>query len=198
MRYKRLAVLASLTVLVACGSDGGTNPVGAATSGTLSFNYTGGGGGTYNATGGISSVALASTPFTTTWAAGYKDPADNSTNIASNIPRTSTTSDLVVIALKGQAASTGTISPSCTPSTTVACNSVSLLIGQSSSGATFGNICTLTSGTVTLASISSTNATGSFSGSGTCVTAAGGSSAWVVINGAFNVPLLPNVPSNLP
>ena len=198
MSHRRLAVLASLSVLMACGSDSGTNPITAVTSGSVSFSYTGGGGGSYNASGGISSATLAATPFTTTWAAGYKDATDNSTNIASNIPRTGTTSDLVVITIKGQTASTGTIAVGCVPTSTVACNSVSLLIGQSSSGATFSNICSLESGSITLASISSTNATGSFSGSGTCVSSAGATSAWVVLNGAFNVPLLPNVPSNLP
>lgn len=198
MSYKRLAVLVSLAALMACGSDSVTNPINAVTSGSLSFNYTGGGGGSYNATGGISSATLASTPYTTTWAAGYKDATDNSTNIASNIPRTSTTSDVVVITIKGQTATTGTINVNCVTSGTVACNSVNLLLGQSSSGATFSNICSLESGSVTLASISSTNATGSFSGSGMCFSSAGTTSAWVVINGAFNVPLLPTVPKNLP
>lgn len=198
MSYRRFAVLASLAVLVACGSDSGTNPVVTVTSGSVSFSYTGGGGGSYNATGGISSATLASTPYTTTWAAGYRDATDNSTNIASNIARTATTSDLAVITIKGQTATTGTIAVSCVATGTVACNSVSLLIGQSSSGATFSSICSLESGSITLASISSTNATGSFSGSGTCFSSAGATSAWVVVNGAFNVPLLPNVPSNLP
>ena len=197
MSHKRLAILASLSVLMACGSDSVTSPIDAATSGSLSFSYTGGGGGTYTATGGISSATLASAPYATTWAAGYKDATTNSTNIAANIVRTSTTSDVVIITIKGQTASTGSIVVDCTPTSTSACNSVTLLVGKTSSGTTFGNICSLTSGTITIASLSSLNANGSFSGSGTCVTSTGGTSAWVVINGLFNVPLLPNVPSNL-
>ncbi|CAN5489483.1 hypothetical protein BH09GEM1_BH09GEM1_10850 [soil metagenome] len=198
MIYRRLAVTVSLALLAACGSGSVTNSIDVATSGSLSFNFTGGGGGTYNATGGISSATLASTPYTTTWAAGYKDTNDNSTNIAANVPRTSTTSDFAAITFKGQAAATVSIANSCTATTTVACNSVSLLIGQSSSGAVFTSFCTLTSGTITIASISSTNVSGSFSGAGTCVTSTGSSTTWIVTNGSFSVPLLPTVPTNLP
>lgn len=198
MSYKRSALVATLSLLAACGGDSVTSPIDAALSGTVAFNFTGGGGGSFGATGAITSAALASSPFTTTWAAGYKDATDKTTNIAANVPKSATTSDFVAITFNGQTASTGNISPSCIDSSTTTCNAVGLLLGHSSSGSTFTSFCALMSGSITLSSISSTNATGSFSGSGTCVTATGTSSAWVVTNGTFNVPLLPNVPSNLP
>src|SRR3954468_22263255 len=69
VKNKRIAIIAALSLLVACG-DSVTNVIDGAISGSLTFNYSGGGGGTFNANGGITSAALASSPFTTTWAAG--------------------------------------------------------------------------------------------------------------------------------
>lgn len=198
MRYKRTAVVGALAFLAACGSDTATNVIDGAISGSLSFNYTGGGGGAYSATGAISSAALSTTPYATTWAMGFKDASDNSTNIAANIPKTGTTSDLSVISVKGQATGTFTVDPTCVGTGTSTCNDVILLVGQSASGSTFSNICSLTAGSITISTLTSSNATGTFSGSGTCITSTGGSSAFVVTNGAFNVPLLLNVPSTIP
>ena len=198
MSYKRIAVVASIALLAACGSDSATNAINGVISGSLSFNYTGGGGGAYSATGAITSTALASTPYATSWAMGFKDTTDNSTNIVANVPKTGTTSDLTVISVKGQATGTFNIDVNCVNTSTSTCNDVNLIIGQNASGQTFGNLCMLTSGSITISALSSTNATGTFSGSGTCATSAGTTTAWVVTNGAFNVPLLANVPSNIP
>ena len=198
MSYKRIGLVAALAMLAACGSDSGTNPIDANISGSVSFNYTGGGNGSFSATGAITSAALASSPYTTTWAAGFKDSTDNSTNIAANIPKGSNTSDFAVITTNGQTASTYNVNVNCNGSNTTACNSVTLLTGQSANATTFTYLCSLTNGTITISSISNTKATGTFSGTGTCLTSTGASSAWVVTNGSFNVPLLSNVPSNLP
>lgn len=198
MKYKRIAIVATLSLLAACGSDSATGIIDGAISGSLSFNYTGGGGGSYSASGAITSAALASSPYTTTWAMGFKDATDNSTNIAANIPKTGSTSDVAVITVKGQATGTFNIDVNCFDTSSSTCNDVALLIGQSSNGQTFSNICTLSSGSITISTLSSTNAVGTFSGSGTCVTSAGAISAWAVTNGSFNVPLLANVPSTIP
>ena len=197
MNSKRIATGVALSLLAACGSDSATNVINGAVSGSLSFNYTGGGGGSFSATGAITSAALASSPFTTMWAAGFKDSTDNSTNIAANIPRTSTTSDLTAITVKGQSTGTFNIDVNCVGSSTSACNDVALFTAQSAGAQTFGNACSLTSGSITVSTLSSTSAVGTFAGSGTCVTPTGGTSTWVVINGTFNVPLLVNPPSTI-
>jgi hypothetical protein len=194
--YKRIAVIAALALLSAC-SDSVTD-VNGALSGSLSFNYTGGGGGSYSATGAITSAALASTPFATTWALGFKDATDNSTNVAANIPKPGTTSDLATITVKGQATGTFSIDVNCLVTGTSTCNDVTLITGQDASGQTFSNLCSLTAGSITVSALSSTSATGTFSGSGLCFTSAGAPSTWVVTNGSFNVPLLVNVPSTIP
>lgn len=198
MNYKRMALAATFSMLAACGGDSTTNPIDAAISGSLSFNYSGGGGGTFSATGGITSAAIAANPYTTTWAAGFKNASDNSTNIAGNIARTATTSDLAAITVKGQSTGTFTVDPNCVQSPTSTCNDLILVTGWASGGQTFSSSCLLTAGSITISTLSSTNAVGSFTGSGTCFTATGSSSAWVVTNGTFNVPLLAKVPANLP
>lgn len=198
MSHKRITLIAILSMLAACGGDSTTNPIDVATSGSMSFNYTGGGNGTFSATGGITSAALASSPYTTTWAAGFKEASDNSTTIAANVPRTATTSDISAITVKGQSTGTFTIDPSCVETSTSTCNDVLLITGWASGGQTFSSSCLLSSGSITISTLSSTNAVGTFSGSGTCFTATGASSVWVVSNGAFNVPVLANAPSSLP
>lgn len=198
MRHTRIAIIAALSLLAACGSDSATNVVDGAISGNLAFNYTGGGGGTFSATGGITSAALASSPFTTTWAAGAKEASDNSTTILANLPRTSTTSDLTVIIVKAQTTGTFNIDLNCVETPTSTCSDVSFFVAQSGGGQTFTSGCSLTSGSITVTTLSSTKAVGSFSGSGICFTQAGATSAWVVTNGTFNVPLLSSFPSTLP
>jgi len=196
--HKRIAIAAALSLLVACGGDSATNVINGAISGSLSFNYTGGGGGSFSATGGITSAALASSPFTTTWAAGFKEASDNSTNVAANVPRTSTTSDLTAITVKGQSTGTFNIDVNCVATGTSTCNDVVFLTAQAGGGTSFSNACSLTAGSITVSTLSSTSAVGSFSGSGTCSTSTGTVSNWVVTNGTFNVPLLANVPSSIP
>jgi hypothetical protein len=196
--YKRIALVATLSMLAACGGDSTTNPIDVAVSGSLSFNYTGGGGGTFSATGGITSAAFAANPYTTAWAAGFKDSTDKSMNIAGNVPRTATTSDVAAITVKGQTTGTFNVDTNCVATATSTCNDVILLTGWSSSAQSFGSSCLLTAGSITISTLSNTNAVGSFTGSGRCFTSTGTASAWVVTNGSFNVPLLANVPSNLP
>lgn len=199
MKYSRIPVIATLSLLAACGSDSKspTDINNGNVSGTASFTYTGGGGGSYSATGAIASSAIQTTPFATTWATGWKDNSDNSTNIAANIPRTGGLADFLVITINSQTTGAATIDPNCSPTNTTSCNEVVFVIGMNASGETFSYGCLLESGTITILSISSTNATGSFAGSGTCFDASQATSAFTVTNGSFNVPLLTNIPGNI-
>ena len=52
------------------------------------------------------------------------------------------------------------------------------------------------SGTIAILSTSSTRATGSFSGSGSCISSTNVMTAFAVTNGSFTVPLLPAVPGS--
>ena len=196
MIHKPSAIAAAFLLLISCGGDGPT-AIDGATSGSLSFNYTGAGNGFYSATGAITAAARSGNPYTTTWAAGFEDPSDSSTNIGANIPKSSTTSDLVVIHLAPQSTGTFQIGSSCMASNCVY-NDVTLSTGQSGNDLTVTYLCSLDSGAVTISALSSTNATGTFSGSGTCLTASFAVSPWVVTNGTFNVPLVTNGAGNIP
>jgi hypothetical protein len=196
VQVRRISVVAALTLYVACGGDS-TGPIDTnyGTSGGITFTYTGAGSGIFNAKGTVSAPAAA--PYATTWAIGWKDPADNSTNVVANLSRAGGISDIAVIVIKGQTTGTVTIDPNCVISDTATCNDVLFASGQNSNGTTFAYICSLTSGVITVSSISSTNVAGSFSGSGSCFTANGTSSSFVVTNGSFNVPLLASPPGNI-
>jgi hypothetical protein len=198
VNVRRTVFVAALTFFVACGGDG-TGPIdfNYGTSGGISFTYSGAGGGIFSAKGVFTATALATVPYATTWATGWKDPSDNSTTIVANLSRPGGISDLAVIAIKGQTTGTVTIDPNCITTDTVTCNEVSFRVGHSSNGTSFAYVCSLTSGAITVLSISSTNATGTFSGAGSCFTSNGTSSAFAVTHGLFDVPLLASVPGNI-
>ena len=187
-------MLAALSLLAACGSDGPTS-VNGAISGSVAFTYTGGGGGSYNATGSIASSASDATARATTWSAGYTDATDNSTNIVSNLATSATLSNMAVIVINRRTVGSSTINTTCQPTTTTTCSFLALIIGQNASGSTFAFSCTLDAGTVAIASISATKVTGTFSGTGTCINGTTfASTTFVVTNGTFDVPLLTDVP----
>lgn len=193
MRFARVSILAALAVVVSCGDS--TSPD-LTISGSASFSFTGGGGGTFSATGGISTADINSStaPYAKNFAAGFTNNTDNSTNVVANVPTTAGLSNLLVVTYKGQTAGTGTINSTCNSTSTISCNDVFFEIGQNAGGSSYSYICFTTSGTVTITSISSTTITGSFSGSGTCISSGGVSTAFTVTNGTFSVPLLPVTP----
>lgn len=192
MRHRSILLAASVLAIAACSAD---KAVGVATSGSVSFSYTGAGGGSYNATGSIASNASATTARTTTWAAGWKGTSDGGTYVAANLVRTNV-SDVTAITIARQTTGTSAVDSTCVSSTTKACTDVLLMLGVSS-GSGLNFICMLTTGSVTIASISATNVQGSFSGSGTCSETVSpfATSAWVVTNGSFNVPIVPTPPA---
>ena len=187
MYHRRAALIACLSLLAACGSDSPTAPI--AVSGTVTFNYSGGGGGSYSATGSLLSTASQATAQSTTWSTGWKDNADGSTNIASNVAVTSTLSNFFGIIINRQTAGTATIDPNCTSTNTTACTDVVLFIGFTAASGNFTSVCALESGSVVIATISATKVTGTFSGTGTCVTSTGTPSTFTITNGSFDVPL---------
>ena len=195
MHTRRFALIASLSLLAACGSDSPTAP--GAVSGSVTFTYTGGGGGTYSATGGLSATASDATAQTTSWATGWKDNADGSVNVAANAATSSTASNFFGIVINRQTVGTANIDPNCSSTSTTSCTDVILFIALNSSGnASF--ICALDAGSVTIATVSSSKVTGSFSGTGTCVAGTGTStSAFAITNGSFDVPLLAAQPGGI-
>lgn len=196
MKFRHVPVVAALFTLVGCGGDSPTGINNGTVSGTTSFTYTGAGGGTFSATGAISSAALMTSPYSTLWSTGWKDNADNSTNVLANIPRAGGRADFVVVTINRQSVGSGSIDFSCTANASTTCNALDFVIGVTANGEDFTNICSLESGTITISSTSSTSAAGSFSGSGSCISSTNVMTGFTVTNGSFSVPLFPSVPGS--
>ena len=190
-RFRRFRVqlkhlLVGLSVaLVACGGDT-TAPNNLTTPGSLSFSFSGGAAGSYSATGlppTNGTLSFGTSP----WAAGVRDDAKQAIVVVGTVPKTSTTWDLAVIEITRLTVGSNTINSSCTAAL---CTGVSVAFGTNQASNSFTLVCLLTTGTVAISSVSSTRATGTFSGSGSCVSMTGTVSAITVTGGSFDVPLV--------
>ena len=181
--------LAALAILTACG--GGTTSPTLIPSGSASFTFTGAGGGTFAATGSASDAAT-----TRTYAVAYTNSQDNSIDIQAVQATSASLSNVLTIVFKGQAAGTGTVASGCVATSTVACNTIAFVIGTPG-GSSSSFQCFVTSGSITVATVSGATATGTFSGSGNCIANTGVSSAFTLTGGTFSAPLTPTTPATL-
>jgi hypothetical protein len=188
VRISRAFLVVLGVALAGCGSDNPNEPtVGA--SGTLAFSYTGAGAATstqYSATGAIPSnfgVSNGSQP----WAAGAIDAANNATIVYAFIPKSSNSWDWSFIQINRTTVGSSTIDVNCSANN---CTEFGVWFGMNGNGTNYSYICTLTTGTVAITAISSTNAAGTFSGSGTCFASGSNTeTTFTVTNGSFNVGL---------
>src|SRR3954468_4840303 len=156
MLSRKWLLCAAALVVAGCGGDSTEPTVG--TSGSLSFTFTGAGtngSATYNASGAI--PANPQTSFgNTAWAAGTTETT-NEFDVVASIPRSGTTWDLAVVTVPGQSTGTFTINTAnCTASN---CAGVSYLVGVTQNEAAFTYICSLSSGTITVSTLSTTHST---------------------------------------
>lgn len=185
MQIRRLLVGVGLA-LMACKSDSTTAPIVVA-SGSLSFSYTGAGGAATYSASGSAPASRTSSYGTAPWAAGTSDAATQIIDAIAVVPKTSTTWDFAVVSIGRLTVGSSTINSSCTATQ---CTGVTIAFGTTQNSTSFQFVCSLASGTVAITSVSSTRVVGTFSGSGTCVTLTGASSAFTVTNGSFDVPLV--------
>jgi hypothetical protein len=174
-----LAVLATLS----CNDSSGPS-----TLGSLSFTFTGGGGGTFSASGVAPSFSSA--PSTgSSWAAGYVEAGE--TIVAGSRPRSGGLIDLVLLRLTRTTAGSETIDANCNIDGSVPCNGMILYLNFNGTGDTGDFFCGLISGTIVVTSVSDGRAQGTFSGTGECSAGVGGAiSAFTVSNGTFDVALV--------
>ena len=186
MTLSRVVLLAAACAALAGCSD--SNDPDGTGSGTVAFTFTGGGGGSYNVTGRI--PVNESALFTTAWSAGELVDADGAVYVISVRPQTGAF-DEVLISIGRLTAGSTTIDVDCTG--VVNCSMFSFLLGQSTTSDTdFDFLCTLETGTVTIATASSTRVTGTFGGSGVCENFGGTTQSFTVTGGTFDVPLVSN------
>ena len=194
MKRSVLYVAAVAAFVAGCG-DGGTDPQLSA-SGSVSFSYNGGSlapAGSYSASGGMPLSEAEQT--TRAWAAGVRDTENqNNIGVVASVPKANNRFDLVVLAFDRSTAGNSTIDlENCTE---VDCAAMVAFYNVSESQNATGEVlCGLETGTMTLTSVSSTRATGTFSGTGSCSSFDSElTTVYTVTNGTFDVPLLSNVP----
>ena len=181
---KQMVAVAVLVILSGCGGKA-TGIVDL--NGLVTFTYSGGGlSGTYSANG----VMPATATGVDDWAAS--DKGTGTVFTTSMQPRTATTHDLSIITTRRQTVGTETLTAGCSGT----CSRLYIMFGAPNTGATnlFLQECTMTVGSITITAISSTRVSGTFSGTGTCTSAFGGSpTTFTVTNGSFDTAILPNV-----
>ena len=182
-RMKLALVAVVLLGTLSCSDS--TGPSG--TEGTVSFTYTGAGGGSFNASGNAPSFTIP--PTGTSWAVGYVDAGD--TYIVGSRPRSGGLQDLAGIRLGRTTTGSAIIDPTCNIDSGTSCTGMELLLNFNGNGDTADFFCDLTSGTIVVTEMTTSRAKGTFSGSGTCVTGTGGaSSAFSVSDGTFDVAMV--------
>lgn len=191
MQIRQVAALAVVFALSACGGgdDGPTTVTGL--NGSVSFTYTGGGGGSYSVSGQMPTIQA--NIGTTSWAAGYRDTPNSGFSVGAGRARGGGRYDAFGLFIQRLTVGSGTISANCDDSTTN-CNYVVLVVNASEADENFDFICFVETGSVAVTEISSTRIKGSFSGSGSCVNAAFSTSAFTVANGTYDVPLVATLP----
>lgn len=180
---KSLLVSAALLSALSC-SDSSAPEV----SGSVTFAYTGAGGGTFSASGNAPSLT-APPPTETSWAAGYVQ-ADNSF-LAGSTPQSGGLVDLAVLRIGRTTPGSESIDPACNIDGSASCTGMELYLNFNGDGDTGDFFCALTSGTIVLTEASSSRARGTFSGGGSCTAGTGGSpSTFSVTGGTFDVALV--------
>jgi hypothetical protein len=187
----RLLVLAGLSLFAACGGDGGTDP--GNQSGSLTFNYSGGTSGTFNASGAVPTNE--DDAFTTNWAAGFRDDATQSVVLQAVATRAGGRHDHVIIAIDRVTTGTSNVDVNCDPDFDESCTGLVVFIGETNTTFEYQFLCFLETGSMNISSISNSRVQGTFSGSGFCIDEDFVESSFSVTGGTFNVALVADVPT---
>lgn len=184
--HRRLAVFVALAFGASACSDssGPGNP----TSGSVSFSYTGAQSGSFNVTGAVTSLSAPSN--TQPWAVGIRDQASSTIGVVANRPQSAGRYDVVVIAANRLTVGSSSIDTNCDPNFDTGCDGVAVVFDASDTQSSPTMlVCVLTGGTVTIASLTSSRVTGSFSGSGSCADQNSVETGFTVSEGTFDVAL---------
>ena len=188
MLIRRLLPLISLAALAACGDDGPPSGPGNL-SGSMTFTYTGGGGGTFTASGiaPTTSANLGST----NWSAGFRDDAANQISVFGVRTRSGGRYDLMILGISRLTVGSVSVEADCDPDLGENCSGFIYFVNISDADENMDFMCFPTSGSMAITSISGSRAQGTFTGSGNCVHGTTGAvSSFVVTNGSFDVALL--------
>jgi hypothetical protein len=154
----------------------------------MSFTYTGAGGGTFTASGGA--PAVAANIGNASWSAGFRDDVETQLGALGVRARGGGRYDMMVIGISRLTVGSASVEADCDPSLGDACSGFAFLVDISEADDQFQFICAATTGSLSITSISSSRAEGTFTGSGSCVNDTFQLSSFTVVNGTFDVPLL--------
>lgn len=150
--------------------------------GGLAFSYTGAIAGTFNAKGAVDSTNK------TPWAGAGRIEGTPMMVLAAAVPRSQTTHDIVAVVVPRNTPGTSTIATICPPE---GCADLYATFGRANGdGNDYLTGCYIVSGSVTIATITATRVTGSFSGTGQCISKQGAETTFQVLGGEFDLPIL--------
>ncbi|MGH7636732.1 MAG: hypothetical protein ACREOK_03690 [Gemmatimonadaceae bacterium] len=180
MKPSRLLLLGAFALLASCEDMSGPDGLFA---GTVTFNFTGAGGGTFNVTGGI---PLSEDNFyRQDWAIGARDDAEGVVGVTAVRAQGGGDFDQVLITIPRVTPGSATIEANCTDTD---CAAFAFILGSHEDDIlSFEQSCVLTAGTLTIATLSSSRATGSFSGFGVCTSGSNVDTDFTVSSGTFDV-----------
>ncbi len=180
---KRALLASALLAALSCSDS--TEP---SVLGSMSFTYTGGGGGTFNVSGNAPPLT-GTAPTSTSWAVGYVENGE--VFLGASKPRSGQQVDLVVVRIQRTTAGSEPIDATCDEDGDVACSTMVLFLNFNGNGDSGDFFCGLTTGTIVITEISSSRAKGTFSGNGNCVSGTGGTpAAFTVTGGTFDVAMV--------
>lgn len=159
--------------------------------GSVSFTYTGAGGGTFTASGNAPTVLPS--PTATSWARGFV-AGGAYTEVGGSRPRAGGLVDIVSLRMDLTAAGSVTIGQDCPISGSTECNALLLGLNLNRASDDPGDLdflCVLTAGTITITEMSDSRAKGTFSGTGECAAPGTPGTAFGVTNGTFDVAMVP-------
>lgn len=179
MKPLRIVLLGAFALLASCEDASGPNGLFA---GTVAFNFTGAGGGSFDATGGI--PLTENDIYRQDWAVGGRDETGGTLVVTAVRAQGSGDFDQVLMTIPRLTPGAVTIE-TCT---TLDCPAFAFTLGAHEDNLlAFDFACMLTTGTLTIVTISSSRATGTFSGTGTCTDPAANDSQFIVNGGTFDV-----------
>jgi len=181
MRASRLFLATSLALLSGCDPSGSTTVN--AFGGTFTFTSAGAVSASFSANGDRPSTQTARE--TQAWS--HAQPTVNSEVILTSAqPGSGATHSYVEAWIARNTAGTATIDPNCVFN----CTGLYVEFNVTNGGPPVGTqSCYLTSGAFIITSISATNVSGTFSGTGVCSSPGGPTTSWTVTNGTFNIAI---------
>jgi hypothetical protein len=166
---------------VACSSDA-TAPLPVE---GMAFSYSGAVSGTFAASG------QPDTTGTRPWAMAHRVPGASLMFLAAVRPRSATTHDVVAIIVPRVTPGMAKIENVCPPE---GCADLLATFGRQNGGSDFLQGCHITSGTVTIMTITDQRVTGTFQGTGSCFNNEDGESTFEVTAGSFDLSLTVDLP----